>query len=170
MKMKWLWIILALIVLLVAVYLVFFRGKENDPVTPKGEIKDIKSLHYSYSVGYAMYANYIYEIKCDDKCTIKIKPNGYSEEESKEYEISEDKLKEIINVLNKYEVSNWDGYSKSDPNVLDGDSFSFSLYEKDGTNISASGYMMWPDHYRDVKTELKEIFDSFIKEGDFKDK
>ena len=29
---------------------------------------------------------------------------------------------------------------------------------------------MWPDHYRDVKTELKEIFDSFIKEGDFKDK
>ena len=100
MKMKWLWIILALIIILVAVYLVFFRGKENDPVTPKGEIKDIKSLHYSYSVGYAMYANYIYEIKCDDKCTIKIKPNGYSEEAAKEYEISEDKLKEIINVLN----------------------------------------------------------------------
>ena len=170
MKMKWLWIILILIILLIIIYMVFFRGKDNDPIVSTREIKDIKSLHYSYSVGYAMYANYIYEIKCNDKCIIKIKPNGYSEEEAKEYEVSEDKIKEIINVLNKYEVSKWDGYSKSDPNVLDGDSFSFSLYEKDGKSISASGYMMWPEHYRDVKNELKEIFDSFIKEGDFIEK
>ena len=38
---------------------------------------------------------------------------------------------------------------------------------KDGKSISASGYMKWPTNYGNVKKELKEIFDSFIREGDF---
>ena len=41
---------------------------------------------------------------------------------------------------------------------------------KNGEKISASGYMMWPDHYRETKQELKNIFDNYIKEGDFREK
>ena len=47
------------------------------------------------------------------------------------------------------------------------DYFLFSINMKDGKSISASGYMKWPTNYGNVKKELKEIFDSFIREGDF---
>ena len=172
MKNKWLlFLIIGIVLIIIIALIIFLINKKEDPDEPpiKGkEIKDIKNLHYSYSVGYAMYAYYTYDIECEDKCTIKIKPNGYPDEEAKTYDVSDDKMNDIISVLNKYEVSKWDGYNKSDKNVLDGNSFSFSLTTKDGANISAHGYMMWPKHYREVREELTSIFDSFIKEGDFK--
>ena len=115
-----------------------------------------------------MYANCVYDLKCEeDKCMLTIKPNGFPEEDARTYDVDDKSIKEVINILNKYEVSKWDGFQKSDKNVLDGNSFSFSLTTKDGKNISASGYMMWPDNYGIVKNELKMIFDGFIREGDF---
>ena len=173
MKLKsLLWIIIIVLILFIITYVFYLKTKkENNPPEVKvKEIKDIKNLYYTYSVGYSIDAYYIYDIKCEDKCTIKIKPNGYPEEEAKTYDLDQDSLNKIIEVLNKYEVRKWDGFNKSNKNVLDGDSFSFSITMMDGDSISASGYMMWPEHYRDVREELGEIFNSFIKEGDFKDK
>ena len=168
MKMKWLLWTIAIITVIFVILLVIYLTNKDKNVVKVEEIKDIKTLHYSYSVGYAMYSNCSYELKCeDDKCTIEIKPNGFPEEDARTYDVDDNSMKEIINILNKYEVSKWDGFRESDQNVLDGDSFSFILDTKDGKHISASGYMMWPDNYREVKTELKEVFDSFIREGDF---
>ena len=172
MNKKVLWIIIVIVVLLIIGLVIYLTNKKEDPIEPQiqaKEIKSIKSLHYSYSVGYAMYAYYSYDIECNDNCTIKIKPNGYPDEEAKTYDLDKVTIEKIIGVLNKYEVSKWDGFSKSDQNVLDGDSFSFSLHTNEGDSISASGYMMWPEHYRDTREELTKIFNSLIKEGDFRE-
>ncbi len=168
--MKWLlWTIAIITVIFIIVLIIYLTNKnDNNPPVVKVDIKDIKTLHYSYSVGYAMYANCVYDLKCEeDKCMLTIKPNGFPEEDARTYDVDDNSIKEVINILNKYEVSKWDGFQKSDKNVLDGNSFSFSLTTKDGKNISASGYMMWPDNYGIVKNELKMIFDGFIREGDF---
>ena len=68
--------------------------------------------------------------------------------------------KKLINVLNEYNVAKWDGFHKSDQNVLDGDSFSFSMYTLEDRYISASGYMSWPENYRNIEDAFDEILGS----------
>jgi hypothetical protein len=108
-----------------------------------------------------MNANIKYDFKYDDKTNkymVEIKPYLVADEDKLVTEVDEkfkDKLKEI---LIKYDVAKWDGFSKSDKNVLDGDDFSFGAWFKDKTSIHASGYMMWPSNYSNVRGELDSIF------------
>ena len=98
---------------------------------------------------------------------LKIKPNNVPEEETKEFELNENQILEVINILNKYDVFNWDGFHKNNKNVLDGDSFNLNLYTKNKDNISASGYMMWPKNYLNVKNELDNYFMNIYKGGEY---
>ena len=94
-----------------------------------------------------------------DKIIINIKPNNLPYEEAKTIEINDNKvISEIENLLNKYEVYKWDGFSKSDNNVLDGNSFFFNLVYSDNKKINANGYMMYPKNYKEVKEGLDSIF------------
>ena len=152
MKMKLLIIGLSIFLILVLV-IVIVMTKLN-----KKEISNLKSLRLTYSTGYHMNAFVIYEIELrDGKYIASVKPTDLSEEEAKEYELSKDTIKEIERVLNKYNVTSWDGFSKSDRYVLDGDSFSFSVKYGEDKSISASGYMMWPNNYRDVRSYLDTV-------------
>ena len=151
------YIICGIVVLvLIGIGLFVFLGKKDD----KTELKDLKSLRLYYTGGYAAYAYTIYEIEYNDKYTITIKPYGVPDEETKTYDMSEEEIQKILDILNKYNVKKWDGFNKNDKDVLDGDSFSFSAKFGDGTSISAHGYMMYPDNYGNVKNELVEIFNN----------
>ena len=146
--------IIALVLIGVGLFM-FFGKKDN-----KKELKDLRNLKFHYTSGYAIYAYTNYEINYDDKYTITIKPYGIPDEEAKTYDISEEEIEKILEILNKYDVKKWDGFRKSDKNVLDGDSFSFSARFEDGTSISASGYVSYPTNYSNVKKELIEIFNN----------
>ena len=125
------------------------------------EIKDIKLFHYGTTDGMAMYDGVRYEIDYeDDKFVATIQKNGQSDEEAKRVEISKEKVKELEDILNKYEVSKWDGFKKSDKNVLDGHSFSLYIRLFDDTSIDASGYMKWPKNYSEVRGSLESYFES----------
>lgn len=158
--MKYFLITIAVITLMVGGAYLMKKEKENEIIN-KVEIGELTSLYLSYSKGYMMNADIHYEFKYDEeksKYMVSIKPYLISEEDKLELEVEEsfkDKLKEI---LVKNEVGKWDGYNKSDKNVLDGDSFSFGAWFKDKTSIHASGYMMWPDNYRNVRDELDTLF------------
>lgn len=123
------------------------------------EIENIKYLHFGYSTGTMINAYVSYDLSYKDgKYIVKIKPNGKSEEEVKEIEITKKEVKKIEEIVEKYEVYKWDGFNKSDPNVLDGNSFNMSITLKEGKIISASGYMKYPNNYREVKDELDDLF------------
>lgn len=125
------------------------------------KIDNITKLHLSYSNGYMMNANTIYDLeKKEGKYYVTIKPHLIAEEDSETVEVDDKTVKKIIDLLNKYEVRKWDGFNKSDKYVLDGDSFSFWVYMEDGTDIHASGYMKWPNNYGEVKSELDELLGS----------
>ena len=138
--MKTKYVIIGIIVILIigGVFLIVKKNKEKE-IIKKVEIGELTSLYLGYSRGYMMNANIRYDFKYDkENNTYKviIKPYLIAEEDALEKEVDEsfrDKLKEI---LVKYEVAKWDGFDKSDPNVLDGNDFSFGAWFKDNTSIS----------------------------------
>lgn len=160
MKTKYIIIIIVVVILIIGVVLLIKKKKENDYIK-KVEVGELTSLYLSYSNGYMMNANIRYDFKLDketNKYMVEIKPYLVDDEDKLVIEVDEsfkDKLKEIIV---KYDVSKWDGYNESDQNVLDGDSFSFGAWFQDGTSIHASGYMMWPRNYSNVRDELDTLF------------
>lgn len=130
----------------------------------KVEIGDIKSLEFSYSNGYAMNAYTTYKIECNEKCVVEVKPHGVPDEDKLKIEIDKKVCDKLKDILEKYNVGKWDGFNKNDKNVLDGDSFHLYVHFVDGTGISASGYMKWPNHYGEVKGELDGFFTNLIKD------
>lgn len=150
-------VLLLIVIALVIVLLLLPKLKEK-------KIENITHLRFSYSTGYHKNAYAFYEIDLkDNKYILKVKPSDISEEDTKEIELTKEKVKEIENKLNEYHVSRWNGFSKSDKNVLDGDSFSMSIKSSD-QDISANGYMMWPNNYREVRNYLDTELGSLYKE------
>ena len=159
-------IIIGLLILVIIIIIVILK-----PFKKKINISDISSLHFSYSTGYAMYSSVIYDINYqNDKYILKIKPNEIPDEETKEFELDENQIDEIINILSRYNVSNWNGFDKVDKNVLDGNSFTFKLKTKKGEEIYAHGYMKWPNNYREVRDELDNYFMNIYNRGDTSEK
>ena len=152
-------IILPVIIILIVVIggIIMTNKKSNVP------IETLKSFSFGYSTGTAMYANVEYDIECSEKCIATIKPNEVSEENAKKIEIDEKMIQELITFLNENKVYKWDGFQKSDPYVLDGNSFHFYFHEKNGRGISATGYMMYPKNYGVVRGKLDQMFQTLYE-------
>ena len=158
--MKYVIIIITVIALMIGGFFLYKKMKEKE-IIEKVEIGELTSLYLSYSKGYMMNANIQYDFKYDDKTNkyiVEIKPYLVADEDKLVTEVDEKFQNKLKEILIKYDVAKWDGFSKSDQNVLDGDSFSFGAWFKDKTSIHASGYMMWPDNYSNVRGELDSLF------------
>lgn len=158
---KNMYIIILIIILLTIMLVIVLKPKEEKEVK---KITNIKQFEFYYTEGYEVESNVRYKIDCDYICTATIKPYGVSDEEKKVFEVDEDFMNSFIDIMNKYDVLKWDGFKKSDQNVLDGDSFSFYLKTKDNILIESSGYMMWPNNYSSVRKELDTLFNSIFIE------
>lgn len=153
MKKAFIIIGIAIVVIITMIVLCIIFSNKNVKVS------EITHLIFSYTKGYMINSNIIYTLEYrDNKYIATVKPYGIPNEEAREITVKEETVKEIEDILNKYEVGLWDGFNKSDKYVLDGDSFSFSASFKDGKSISAHGYMSWPKNYYDVRNELDELF------------
>ena len=153
------WIIIGVLSVLV-IGAMFMFGLKKEKLT-------IRSLHFTYTSGYAMYAYTTYDIYLEDnEYYVTIKPYGVSEEESQTVKLDTKTINKLEKVLNEYDVSKWNNFHKSDKNVLDGDSFSFSMNTNTGKYISASGYMRWPKNYAEVKSALNDILGSLYEQKD----
>ena len=160
MKTKYIVLIICgvlLLLILSILLIVLLLSKEK-------KIENIKHLRFTYTTGYHMNASVSYEIDLiDNKYILKVKPTDIPEEETKEFTLSKEDIKEIENKLNEYHVSRWNNFHKNNKYVLDGDSFSMSI-KSDDNDISASGYMEWPRNYREVRSYLDNKLGSLYKE------
>jgi len=150
-------------ILLLLVCLLLIGCGKNEIIKKNKKITELTRLDFGYSTSTAMNGNVSYNINCSDKCFLTIKPNDIAEEEKQEVELDKKTIKKLIGILNKYDVANWDGFSKSDPNVLDGDSFHMYLTIQDKKTISASGYMKYPKNYGKVENELNNLLGGYYK-------
>lgn len=83
-----------------------------------------------------------------------------------EYELMMDAslMDQVREILERYEVGNWNGFRGNDSMVLDGSSFSFYVSFTDGTSISASGTNAFPRNQRKVFSELSTLIDPVVKQ------
>lgn len=153
MKMKY----LIIIVFIIVIFLVLFYLRKEKNIT------NINKVYFTYSTGNYINASVSYELICKDKCILSFKDDGVSYEDAKEYEVDKKILKEIEIILKQYHVARWNNFHKYDKNVLDGNSFSFSVSYGNKQGIEASGYMKWPKNYQEVKKELSEIFANYMR-------
>ena len=124
----------------------------------------IKKLTFSYSSNNMMYGYTRYELECTDKCMATVKVYGVPDEDAVTVEVDKEEVEELEKKLSKYEVYKWNGFKKSDRNVLDGNSFSFFLTTKDDDYIGATGYMKYPNNYSEVRSVLDSFFEKYSKE------
>lgn len=105
-------------------------------------ITKIKSFEFSYTNGYFMNANIVYSLRLkNDQYLASFKPLGVPREEAMEKEVGEGFREKIEETMKKYQVGKWDDFHKSNPFVLDGDSFHLMVSMDDKTEINALGYM-----------------------------
>ena len=149
--MKYIIIIGAIIIVVIGV--LFLKPKI---IRKDVKIVDINYFYLIYTRGYAINCNVEYRI--DTELNATIKPYQKSEVEQITVKVDESVLKEIEDVLVKYEVGKWNGFDKSNKYVSDGDSFDFNVKMKNGKEIDARGYASWPNNYSSVIKEIDEIF------------
>ena len=155
-------ILLIILILLISIIIVLFLPKSKKTIA----IKNIKNFSFSYTTGYSINARVRYEIEYkSDEYIVTILPNEIPDEDKLEIKLEKKEIKNIIKILNKYNVSNWNGFDKVDKNVLDGDSFHIYIETLDNDKVSASGYMKWPKNYNNVRDELDNIFMNIYNNG-----
>ena len=71
-------------------------------------------------------------------------------------------MAELAALLTRHRVADWDGFHGNAKDVLDGDSFSFSLEYADGRRVSAGGYMRFPQGYRELREALTTFLDRIL--------
>lgn len=156
MKLKDILLITSVIIIGV-VLLMIFRKKDISIE----EIDDIEYFSMFYTKGYMINSDIRYMVEYSEeekKYFVYIKPYGISEEDSLKILEPDGFRNKIKEILIKYEVGKWNGFNKSDHGVLDGDSFSLYVRFPNDKEIDASGYMKWPENYRNVRDEIDTLF------------
>ena len=150
--------LICLVIIGIIVGVVIFVKKKEEL---KVEIKDVNMFHLSYSKGYMMNANIIYRLDYDTntkRYIVSVKPYLVPDEQKLVIKAPDGFREKIKEILIKYNVNKWNGFDKTDKDVLDGDSFSLYVKMDEEQKIDASGYMQWPENYKDVISEFDTLF------------
>lgn len=148
-------IIIILVILIAAAVGVYWISSRPKSI----KIQNMKWFNFCYSVSWMANGNVDYTLEAKDgKYTASIKPDGIAPEDAEYFQVDESFVQKLEKLLNDNEVGKWNGFSKSDKNVLDGNTFSLSINMMDGTYIHASGYMRWPKNYSAVKEGIEALF------------
>ena len=104
MKYKLLLLIIVIVVIVIAIVILSKRK-------PKLSFKNTTSFRLSFTQGYMMNSDSIYEYKLEnDKYIMSIKPYLIDRENISSFEVDKSIIEEIETIFNKYEVYKWDGF------------------------------------------------------------
>ena len=123
-------------------------------------IGEIKKFNFSQRNGYNPYGDMIYEINFEEGVYhAAIKPSNTNTEEILLTELDKATIDKIKQLLVKYDIVSWNGFSKYDDRVMDGTDFKLDVEFFNGDEIEASGYMMWPNNYHKFREEISILLD-----------
>ena len=129
-------------------------------IEEKVKLENTTYFRFYYSVGNYIDAYVVYELELneDNKYIASFKDDGVKEEDKISRELGKDEVINLEEIFNKFYIYEWDGFSKADQDVLDGNSFSLSYNNANKISIRASGYMMYPERYREFKEEINYFY------------
>ena len=135
------------------------RGPSGVGKKAKDNESGILSFRYGYcgSVGGGSYS---YEVKeKEGKLVFIYESMDHREFGDMEMECSRDILDKLYDLYKNLRIAEWNGFSKSNPDVLDGDGFSLNIQFVDGERLSASGSNSCPERYGSFSSEMHLILD-----------
>lgn len=147
--MKYGIIIIVILLLGVLIYLI-----PTKIIKKSYKIENVNYFYLAYNKGYAMNSNVMYRINKDLVATIKL----YGESDEITINVDKSVLKEIEEVLRKYDIQKWNGFKRRNSMVKDGNSFSLSIEMENGKEIEASGYASKPNNFNIFVEEIDKIF------------
>jgi hypothetical protein len=148
-------LIVSIVILLLIVGGIFISRNKPDDTSPN----NITSLKYSFGSFTGGY--YDYEIYQDNNQYIFVATGGNGVDLDINETIDQSVLDDIQEIIQRYKVKKWNGFNKSDDDILDGHSFSLFIGYGD-YEIKAEGYMKYPRKYMDFQNEMQAYFDSLI--------
>ena len=101
-----------------------------------------------------------------DSYSIFLDEDGYhiSVNDEEPQSMDEETVQKLMDVIEAYNVSSWDGFDKTNENVLDGEGFSLEIGFTDGTSVKALGDNAFPDQYADAMGEMWDILTHITEE------
>ncbi len=123
------------------------------------EMSKIVDFSFSYSSGSYMNSGSSYRAtQKEDGVEVMVRQDGIDEKDVPLIMTDASFMDKIEEILEKNQVSAWNGYGMSAQDVLDGDSFSISVKMDNGQTLSAHGYEAWPENYGSVCGALDGLF------------
>ena len=100
-------------------------------------------IHYSASHGYHAYSNigYSAERQADGKTRIVVEVGN---DRDRVFEAEGSVMDSLDAIVKKYKMIKYHGHYQPKVDILDGDSWSFSMRMSDGTEGDCGGYMAYP--------------------------
>lgn len=100
-------------------------------------------------------------VACGDSARLTIESLMYDDGEKYETMVTAEEWNKVCEVVRTCDVGRWNGFSGSDPRVLDGGGFDFSADFSDGSHVSAHGSNCYPEGYGQLYRCFCEQFDHY---------
>jgi hypothetical protein len=97
-----------------------------------------------------------------DQILLNVDSFSCGELQRKSVDISGDELNQVLTVLKKHNVQQWNNFRKSNDNA-GGHGFGLKISGKDGKFIEAHGDGQFPAEYDKYETELKTVLATLLK-------
>ena len=127
-------------------------------IPPDAPAANIESFHYGYGSYFGGVHNY--SIKEEDGKMMIHGTGGNGVELNLSREISSEQLEELRTLIIDNRIYAWDGFNERDDNILDGYSYDLKIRYVDGREITAEGYMKYPENYEQAHKNLAKFLES----------
>lgn len=99
-----------------------------------------------------------------DSCRITREQDGYhvSVNDGEEQNIDRETVDTLLQIIDEYDVAQWDGFSESVDYVLDGEGFWLEIRLTDGTSIRARGDNAFPENYFPAMSLMQDTLDNAV--------
>lgn len=141
----------------------YIRG--TDGLGKKAVVNQSDIVYFSYVYSNA-FGDGSYSYKIDTEENPKVfffQENIYSNQKPITYDMDDSVLTALKDIYLDCDIATWNGFNKTNINVLDGDGFSLNIIFADGEHLTASGSNCAPEGYRNFKAQLDNVFAPLIK-------
>ncbi len=123
----------------------------------------IKEFRFNYSNPFGA-CSYSYAVKNKGgKVIFEFEDDQHREFETMSCEIGNDILEKLNDYYVKDKIKKWDGFSKTNRHVLDGDGFSLEICFNDGRSLYARGSNSFPAGYSDFVGNIRSLFKPYTE-------
>lgn len=150
-------VVILLILILICSVLIFVmvNNDKEEKISNKDIVMNAKEIDFNFIYS-PMYIGSTYHIVINgNTATLEITTGN----DVVKRDLNSEEIELFKQSLIEGDVISWDGFNKSDPDVLDGAGFSMTLKIDDKT-ISAHGSNSWPKNYY----KFRDLFYKVVKE------